>query len=225
MTKVVIVCTSATHLKGHPTGLWLEELATPYYAFQEAGFEVVVASPKGGPVPIDKNSIAGDFFTEAAKKFMHDADAYSLCSHSIALDTIKKDDMDALYLAGGHGTCVDFIDNTVLKDLIESMYNDPAKVVAADCHGPIALAECVKSDGSPLVKDLTVTGFTDSEEDAVQLTSVVPFLVESRFVEQGAKFVKADDWHPKAVVDGKLVTGQNPQSSDACAAEVVKLLK
>ena len=155
---------------------------------------------------------------------MHDADAFALCSHSIALDTLTKDDMDVIYLAGGHGTCVDFVDNETLKELIESMYADESKIVAADCHGPIALAECCKPDGSPLVKGLTVTGFTDSEEDAVQLTNVVPFLVETRFVEQGANFVKADDWHPKAAVDGKLVTGQNPQSSEACAKAVVKLV-
>lgn len=223
MVKVVLVCTSASELKGHPTGLWIEECATPYYAFLDKGYDVVLASPAGGAVPIDQNSLSGDFFTDASKKFLHDADAFGALCHTKKLDEIDWTTVDAIYLAGGHGTCVDFVDNPTLKNAIETLFA-AGKVVAADCHGPIALAECTKPDGSPLVKDKVVTGFADSEEFAVQLQGIVPFLVEGRFKELGALYEKADDWHPKACVDGNLVTGQNPQSSDACAAAVIKIL-
>lgn len=155
----------------------------------------------------------------------HDAECVGMLSHTTKLSEIDfSDSVDAIYLAGGHGTCVDFINNPTLKKAIEIMYA-ANKVVAADCHGPICLAECCKPDGTtPLVQGLTVTGFADSEEDAVQLTPIVPFLVESRFKEQGAKYEKADDWNSKVCVDGNLVTGQNPQSSDECAKAVIQLL-
>lgn len=132
-------------------------------------------------------------------------------------------DKQAIYLTGGHGTCIDFIDSKALKAAVETVYaND--KIVAADCHGPVGLAGCNKPDGTPLVAGKVVTGFTNSEEDAVQLTEKVPFLIETKFIEQGAKYEKGDDWAPKVCVDGKLVTGQNPASSEACAKEVCKLL-
>lgn len=140
------------------------------------------------------------------------------------MDTIDfSDGVDAIYIAGGHGTCVDFINNPALKAAIESMYAS-GKVVAADCHGPICLVECVKPDGSALVKDKTVTGFADSEEKAVKLDHLVPFLLETRFKEQGANYEKSDDWNVKVCVDGNLITGQNPQSSEECAKAVIKLL-
>ena len=224
MTKIVLVCTSAPELKvGHPTGLWLEEAATPYYMFLEKGFEVVIASPKGGPVPIDSSSMKGDFFTDATKKFMHDPEAIDQLCHSVTLESIDFSAVDAIYLTGGHGPCVDFVDQPVLKKATETMYA-ANKVVAADCHGPVGLVDCCKPDGTPLVAGKAVTCFADSEEEAVQLAATVPYLLESKFKEQGAKYEKADDWHPNVVVDGKLVTGQNPQSSVACAAEVIKLL-
>ena len=131
---------------------------------------------------------------------------------------------DCLYLAGGHGTCTDFVDNKPLKAAIEGMLA-AGKVVAADCHGPIALAQCVKKDGSPLVQGMCVTGFCDSEEAAVQHTGHVPFLIEAKFKELGAKYEKAADWNPKACVSGNLITGQNPQSSEACAKAVLAKLK
>ena len=127
-------------------------------------------------------------------------------------------------MAGGHGTCVDYIDNPALKAAIETLFAS-GKVVAADCHGPLCLVDCVKPDGSPLVKDKAVTGFSDSEENAVQLDKLVPFLLETRFKEQGAKYEKTDDWNVHVCVDGKLVTGQNPQSSEECAKAVINLLK
>lgn len=223
MVKVILLSTSASDLKGHPTGVWLEELAVPYYLFKEKGYQVILASPKGGAVPIDAGSMKGDFFTEPCKQFMADTTAQQAVENTHILATVDLRAVDAIYLAGGHGTCVDYIDNPALKKAIETLYATD-KVVAADCHGPIALAECVGPDGEPLVKGKKVTGFTDAEEDAVQLTSIVPFLIETKFKEQGALYEKADNWNPKVCVDGKLLTGQNPASSELLAKEVVKLL-
>mmetsp|Transcript_33670 Transcript_33670/g.60623 ORF Transcript_33670/g.60623 Transcript_33670/m.60623 type:complete len:228 (-) Transcript_33670:445-1128(-) len=224
MTKVVIVGTSATELKGHPTGLWIEELAAPYYQFKKAGYEVVVASPAGGAIPIDAGSMAEGFFTEDAKKFMHDAEAVGQLSHSVKLDSIDfSTGVDAIFLCGGHGTCIDFHDNAIVKGAIETLYAAD-KVVSAVCHGPMALPQCNKPDGTPLVKDKVVTGFSDSEEIAVTMQAMVPFLLESKLKEKGGKYESADDWNSKVCVDGKLVTGQNPQSSEACAAAVISVI-
>ncbi|GAX17492.1 hypothetical protein FisN_5Hh144 [Fistulifera solaris] len=223
MVKVVLVCTSAPELNGHPTGLWLEECATPYYAFLEKGYEVILASPAGGAVPIDENSLGDEYFTDASKKFMHDAAAVAALCHTKKLDDIDWNSVDAIYLAGGHGACVDFVDNPTLKSAIETIYAAD-KVVAADCHGPIALAQCKKSDGTPLVQGKSVTAYSDSEEYAMQLQDAVPFLIESRFKELGAKFEKAEDFHSRACTDNNIVTGQNPQSSSACASAVIDIL-
>lgn len=211
-------------MKEHDTGLWIEELAAPYYVFKEAGYDIVIASPAGGPIPIDAGSMADSFFTDGAKKFMHDSEAFGALSHSIKLDTLSfPGDFDAIYLPGGHGTCTDFIGNPTLKSAIETMYK-AGKVVTAVCHGPICLTECNNEDGSPIVQGKTVTGFTDSEEAAVGYTEVVPVLIETKFKEQGAKFEKGDDWTSKVCVDGNLITGQNPQSSEEAAKAVVKAL-
>ncbi|KAL7550389.1 hypothetical protein ACHAWF_013630 [Thalassiosira exigua] len=223
MTKVVIVSTSATALKGHPTGLWIEELATPYYMFKKAGYEVVVASPEGGAVPIDVSSMGEGHFTDEAKKFMHDGEAIGQLSHSTKLGSIDWSGVDAIFLCGGHGVCTDFVDCASLKGAIETLYAAD-KVVSAVCHGPNGLVQCKKPDGAPLVKDKAVTGFKDTEEVAVQLEKIVPFMLESKLKELGGKYESADDWNSKVCVDGKLVTGQNPQSSEACAAAVVSLL-
>lgn len=223
MVKVVIVTTSACKMCKHDTGLWLEEAAAPYYAFLDKKYEVVMASTAGGPVPIDAGSMGEGFFTEACKKFMHDPAAVGALSHTVKLADIDLSTVDALYFAGGHGTCTDFVDNADIKNAIEKAYA-ANKVVAADCHGPVALAQCNKPDGTPLVKGLAVTGFSNSEEDAVQMSGDVPFLIETKFKEQGAKFSKGDDWSSHVQVDGKLITGQNPQSSEACAAAVIAAL-
>lgn len=224
MVKVVIVNTSAAFLGDHPTGLWLEETAAPYYVFKEAGFEVVLASTKGGPVPIDAGSMGEGFFTDAAKKFMHDAAAYGALAHSVALKDVDFGSVDCIYLSGGHGTCVDFVDNAELKAAVEKVYSSD-KVVAADCHGPIGLAHCCKPDGTPIVAGVKCTGFSNSEEDAVGLTKAVPFLIETKFKEQGAEWSVGADWNSNVAVAGKLITGQNPQSSDECAKAVVAALK
>mmetsp|Transcript_8811 Transcript_8811/g.11215 ORF Transcript_8811/g.11215 Transcript_8811/m.11215 type:complete len:236 (-) Transcript_8811:256-963(-) len=228
--KVVILNTSAAYFGKdleYRTGVWLEECATPYLLFKAEGFEVVLASTKGGPIPIDAASLGEGFFTQAAKDFMHDAEAMDQMSHSVELANIEGgicEDFDCLYLSGGHGTCTDFVDNPTVKSCIEKMYA-AGKVVAADCHGPIALAQCVKPDGTALVAGLEVTGFSNSEEAAVGKTDDVPFLIEDKFVEQGGVYSKGDDWNPKAMKSGNLITGQNPQSSEACAGLVIEALK
>jgi putative intracellular protease/amidase len=224
--KIVVVCTSAADFQGHATGVWLEELAAPYYLFKEAGYEVVLASPAGGPIPVDAGSLAGDFFTEHGKKFMHDAAAVGALSHSVKVDAIdwsNKSDVDGIFLSGGHGTCVDFINNPALKSAIESMFAS-GKVVAAVCHGPLALCDCIKPDGTPLVAGKQVAAFSDSEEQMTPYLSIVPFLLESKLKELGGKYEKGDDWGCKVCVDGKLVTGQNPNSSEEASKAVVTLL-
>jgi putative intracellular protease/amidase len=225
MVKVVIVCTSAPDLKGHATGVWMEELADPYYIFTTAGYDVILASPAGGPIPIDAGSMADSFFTEHSRQFLHDPVAMGMMNHSIKVDTIdwsNAGDIDCIFLPGGHGTCVDFTNNPALKIAIETMYADD-KIVATVCHGPVSLCDCVKPDGTPLVSGKTVTGFSDAEENAVQLQSLVPFLLESKLKELGGNYEKADDWHSKVCVDKKLVTGQNPQSSEGVAKTVVSM--
>jgi len=224
MPKVAIVNTSATQLGSHPTGLWLEECAAPYYKFKEAGFEVVLASTAGGPVPIDAGSLGEGFFTEHGKKFMHDPEAMGGMSHSVKVGDLDLSTMDALFMSGGHGTCVDFVDNGALKAAIEKMYADN-KVVAAVCHGPNCLAQCKKPDGSALVAGGPCTGFSNTEEEAVKLTGAVPWLIEDKFKELGGLYEKGDDWTCKVTVAGKLICGQNPQSSEAAADAVVAALK
>jgi len=221
---VVLVSTSAAYLKGHPTGLWLEELAAPYYKFKAAGFEVVIASPRGGPIPIDAASIKGDFFTAEAKKFMHDGEAFDALAHSNRLTAIDwtSAEIKAIFMCGGHGVEVDFVRSGILKKAIETMYAAD-KVVAAVCHGPVCLAQCKKPDKSPLVKGLEVTGFSNSEEAAVGLTDKCAWLIEDKFKELEGVYKAGADWSSTVAVAGKLVTGQNPQSSVACAEAVIKL--
>eukprot|EP00472_Partenskyella_glossopodia_P003259 CAMPEP_0197531984 /NCGR_PEP_ID=MMETSP1318-20131121/38073_1 /TAXON_ID=552666 /ORGANISM="Partenskyella glossopodia, Strain RCC365" /LENGTH=233 /DNA_ID=CAMNT_0043088403 /DNA_START=87 /DNA_END=788 /DNA_ORIENTATION=- len=228
--KVVLLSTSASELKGHKTGLWIEELATPFYLFSAAGFEVTIASIAGGEPPVDAGSKSGDFYTEDCKKFDNDETAQKLFKDSVKFDTIAGSitDYDCIYLAGGHGTCVDFVENKVLDKALSDMYA-AGKVVAADCHGPVGLCGAKKSNGEPLVKGLTVSGFTDDEEKAVGLTGIVPFLLETKLKELGGKYVKKDNWAVCVSCDssgtGTLITGQNPGSSKACAAAVVTALK
>lgn len=213
--QIAIVCTSADLMGDMPTGAWMEEVATPYYALKAAGVDVTIVSIKGGEVPIDQGSLAGDFNTPDCVKFAADEEAMAALKNSVKLSEEHANSLDGIYLAGGHGTCVDFVDNALLTKTIETQYA-AGKPVAADCHGPIALASCKKPDGTPLVAGKNVTCFTDTEEAAVGLTEKVPFLVEKKFREQGGNFSSADDWNPKACVDGNLVTGQNPQSSKVC---------
>ena len=171
---------------------------------------------------MDQNSLTGDFLTATAKQFLLDPVAMGQLFHSVKLDTIDFDAVDAIFLSAGHGVVVDFVDNPVLKAAIEGMHNAAGKPVAAVCHAPCALVQCIGADGKPLVAGKKVTGFANTEEDAVGLSDKVPFMLESKLQELGGAYEKADDWHNKVVVDGNLITGQNPQSSEECAKELVK---
>lgn len=201
----------------------MEEAAAPYYLFRQKKFQVILASIKGGEIPIDQTSLKGDAFVEVSKKFMEDEDAQKHLKNSIMLSEIDFSDVDAIYLAGGHGTCTDFVADLNLKKAVEKLYAS-GKIVAADCHGPIGLAQCLKPDKTPLVAGKKVTGFTDSEEEAVGLTDKVPFLIEAKFKELGGNFSAGADWTSHVCVDENLFTGQNPQSSAELAEAVAKAL-
>ena len=221
--RVALVCTSASAMGEHATGAWLEEIATPYYAMIDAGVDVDVIYIAGGSIPLDAASLSGDFFTPDCDKFTKDETAQKAMKNSTALAKVKASDYDGVYLAGGHGTCEDFYKNDALTAFIDA-FVAAGKAVAADCHGPIALLTCKKPDGTPLVSGAKVTCFTDSEENAVGLAEKVPCLVETEMKKLGAKFEGTADWTPNAVTDGKLVTGQNPASSKACADAFLVIL-
>ncbi|WP_445002236.1 type 1 glutamine amidotransferase domain-containing protein [Exiguobacterium alkaliphilum] len=214
---VLIIATSANKLEnGHATGLWLEEFAAPYLQFEKQGYKVTVASIEGGDVPIDANSLEDGLSQEIL-------DTQTLLKNTVRLDQVADDSYDAVFLPGGHGTVVDFPDSETLQRVVRDVY-ESGNVVAAVCHGPIGLVNVTLSNGEPLVKDKQVTGFTDAEEREMQLESAVPFLLESALREKGGKFDGADNWAVNVAVDERLVTGQNPQSSERVAEEVVKLL-
>jgi len=218
--NVCIISTSASVMGGdHKTGVWLEEIATPYYIFSEA-CNVTIASIKGGPIPIDAGSMGEGFFNDNCKKFLHDASAMGQFCHSLPVEDVKVDDYDAVFLPGGHGTCEDFLNCGALEKIVCGMI-EKGKVASAVCHGPMVL--CGKRMAE-FMKGKTVTGFTDSEEGVVQLTQKVPLLLEETLIKHGANFTKGADWASHIAVDGKLVTGQNPGSSAAVAEKVMELL-
>ena len=225
--SVVIVNTSAGAMGGNPTGLWLSELADPYYALKEAGLDVTIASIAGGAIPIDPGSMGENFFGEKAKKFMLDQAAVGALTHSVKVQASMADQFDCVYLAGGHGCCVDFVgeQGKELKALVEAAYAQ-GKIVAADCHGPMGLLECTVG-GAPLVKGLEVTAFTNLEEDQAGATEWVKgnsVFMEDEFQKLGAVFKKGDPWTAHVCKAGNLITAQNPQSADACAAAVIEAL-
>jgi putative intracellular protease/amidase len=218
MSKVLMVLTSHDRLgdTGRKTGFWLEEFANPYYTLKDAGLDVTLASPKGGQPPLDPKSDDPNSETEATRRFKSDPEAQSALAKTLRLADVAPDDYDAVFYPGGHGPLWDLSEDRDSINLIQTMYA-AGKPVAAVCHGPAALRHAKARDGSPLVRGKRVTGFSDSEEAAVGLTEVVPFLVEDMLKEQGGKYSKAGDWQPYAVTDGNLITGQNPASSESTA--------
>lgn len=206
---------------GRKTGFWLEEFAAPYYVFRDAGVNLTLASPKGGQPPIDPKSDLPENQTPAMTRFKQDPAAQKALSQTVKLGDMKAEDFDTVFFVGGHGPMWDLVDNPDSIALIESFYNS-GKPVAAVCHSAAVLHR-VMYKGAPLIKGKRVTGFTNGEEEAVHLTHVVPFLVEDVLKKTGAHYEKAPDWHSFAVVDGRIVTGQNPASSTAAAHELLKL--
>lgn len=222
--KILMVLTSHDQLgnTGRKTGFWLEEFAAPYYVFRDAGVELTLASPKGGQPPIDPKSDLPENQTPAMTRFKQDSAAQKALSQTLKLADMKAKDFDTVFFVGGHGPMWDLVDNPDAIALIESFYNS-GKPVAAVCHSAAVLHR-VMYKGAPLVKGKRVTGFTNGEEEAVHLTKVVPFLVEDELKRVGGLYEKAPDWESFAVVDGRLVTGQNPASSAAAARALLNLL-
>ncbi|WPP45551.1 type 1 glutamine amidotransferase domain-containing protein [Pseudomonas sp. AN-1] len=223
--KILMVLTSHDRLgdTGHKTGFWLEEFAAPYYVFRDAGAEIVLASPRGGQPPIDPKSSDPGAQTAATRRFAEDAAARAALASTLSLDQVRAEDFDALFYPGGHGPLWDLAEDARSVALIER-FQALGKPVGAVCHAPAVLRHARGADGQPLVRGRQVTGFSNSEEDAVQLTDVVPFLVEDMLKANGGHYSKAADWHSHVAVDGLLVTGQNPASSDASAEALLKLL-
>jgi len=223
--KILMVLTSHDRLgdTGEKTGFWLEEFAAPYYVFTDAGAQVTVASPKGGQPPIDPKSDDPSNQTPSQDRFKADKDAQAVLAKTHRLDAMSADDFDAIFYPGGHGPLWDLAEDPASIRLIESFVKAD-KPVAAVCHAPGVLRH-VKHEGEPLVKGRRVTGFSDSEEEAVKLTKVVPFLVEDELKRLGGRYEKAGDWQSFSIVDGRLVTGQNPASSEATAEALLKLLR
>lgn len=223
--NILMVLTSHDQLgnTGHKTGFWLEEFAAPYYALKEAGARLTLVSPLGGQPPLDPKSDAPESQTPATLRFKADPEAQAALAHTGKLAEVSAADFDAVFYPGGHGPLWDLAEDRASIALIEAMLA-AGKPVAAVCHAPGVLRHVKAADGSPLVRGKQVTGFTNTEEEAVGLTQVVPFLVEDMLKENGGIYSKLGDWQPYAVTDGLLVTGQNPASSEAAAAALLKLL-
>lgn len=224
--KILMVVTSHDKLgdTGEKTGFWLEELAAPYYAFLDAGAKVTIASPRGGIPPVDPKSNLPENETGATRRFKADQAAQDDLAHSIRLSEASVDDYDAIFFPGGHGPMWDLASDPDSKALTKAFVRAD-KPVGAVCHAPAALADVEGNDGNFLVKGRRITGFTNAEEEAVGLTEVVPFLLEERLKERGALFSNGESWAPYVLVDGKLVTGQNPASSAPAAEALLRLLK
>ncbi|MCC7633906.1 type 1 glutamine amidotransferase domain-containing protein [Stenotrophomonas rhizophila] len=223
--NVLIVLTSHDQLgsTGRKTGFWLEELAAPYYAFKDAGARIVLASPKGGQPPLDPKSNEPDFRTEATGRFEADADATAQLANTVRLDSVSPADFDAVFYPGGHGPLWDLAEDAHSIALIEA-FIAAGKPVALVCHAPGVLRHVRTADGKPLVAGKQVTGFTNSEEEAVGLTTVVPFLVEDTLKALGGDYSKGPDWSSYVVRDGLLITGQNPASSEEAAKILLQRL-
>ena len=225
MARILMVLTSHDQLgdTGKKTGFWLEEFAAPYYVFKDAGADITIASPKGGQPPLDPKSDDADAQTDATRRFKGDADAQKHLASTVLLSSVKVDDFDAVFYPGGHGPLWDLAEDAQSIALIEKTFA-AGKPLALVCHAPGVLRHTKAPDGAPLVKGKKVTGFTNTEEDAVQLTHIVPFLVEDMLKANGGEYSKGPDWAPYVLTDGTLITGQNPASSEQGAHALLKLL-
>jgi putative intracellular protease/amidase len=208
---------------GRKTGFWLEELAAPYYVFKDAGAEIVLASPKGGQPPLDPKSNEPNFQTDLTRRFEADAVAATQLASTVRLDSVRAEDFDTVFYPGGHGPMWDLAEDPNSIKLIEA-FLAAGKPIALVCHAPGALRHVKAPNGRPVVEGKKITGFTNSEEAAVGLTEVVPFLVEDELKEKGARFESGADWQPYVTTDGLLITGQNPASSGPAAKVLIEAL-
>lgn len=205
------------------TGFWIEEFATPYYFFKDKGYEIVVATPKGGQAPIDPKSNEPAFQTSATKRYFTDSKTQVVLSKTVKLTSVNQKDFDAVFYPGGHGPMWDLVNDQASINLIQDFYNNQ-KPVAFVCHGSAALINVKDKNGKYLIDGKKITGFCNTEEEAVQLTKVVPFALESKLKEHGAIYEKGADWSAFAINDGLILTGQNPQSSELVAEKLLDLL-
>ena len=224
--KILMVLTSHDRLgdTGHRTGFWLEEFASPYYVLKDAGAELTIASPRGGQPPVDPKSQAEDAQTAATRRFEADDVALAALASTVPLATVDAGDFDAVFYPGGHGPLWDLAEDTDSIALIENALGR-GMPVAAVCHAPAVLCHVTDSAGAPLVRGKRVTGFSNTEEAAVGLTDVVPFLVEDMLRGNGGDYRRAEDWNSHVERDGLLITGQNPASSDATAEALLAALR
>lgn len=224
--KVLFVLTSHSDLgnTGKKTGFWVEEFAAPYYAMSDKGVDITIASPKGGQPPIDPASEAPDAQTESTKRYYADSQLKEKVATTKKLADVSSEDFDAIFYPGGHGPMWDLYEDRNSIELIESFWA-AGKPVAAVCHAPSALLNVKDENGDPLVKGKKVTGFTNTEEEGVQLTDVVPYLLEDELKAKGGLYSKGSDWSSHVVEDGMLITGQNPASSKGAAEKLLALLE
>ena len=224
--KVLFVLTSHDKLgdTGEKTGFWIEEFAAPYYNLLDKGVDITVATPNGGKAPIDPNSEGEDAQTEDTKRYYKDEAAQKVINNTVKLETLNAEDFDAVFYPGGHGPLWDLAEDKTSISLIEA-FNKQHKPIGFVCHAPAALKNVKNENGEPLVKGKKVTGFTNTEEEAVQLTNVVPFLVENMLKENGGIYSKTDDWGVHVLKDGNLITGQNPASSNKASEILYDSLK
>ena len=225
MTKILMILTSHDRLgdTGNKTGFWLEEFAAPYYVMKDAGAEITLASPQGGQPPLDPNSDSEDAQTDATRRYKEDKEAQEQLAATERLDEIYPSQYDAVFFPGGHGPMWDLAENADSRRIIEAFMQSD-RPVGAVCHAPAVFRHTETASGEPLVKGRKVTGFTNGEEEGVGLTDVVPFLLEDMLKEKGADYQKGEDWGSFVVVDGKLVTGQNPASSEEAAKKLLALI-
>lgn len=225
MKKILFVLTSNDEMgdSGHKTGFWIEEFTAPYYLLKDLGFDITLASPKGGQPPIDPNSQTKDASTATTERFDSDKETQKTLANTKILSQVNQADYDAVFYPGGHGLLWDLVEDKNSTKLIEDFYAS-GKPVAFVCHSPAVLKNVKDADGQPLVQGKKVTGFTNGEEAAVELSKVVPFLLEDMLKQNGGSYSKTGDWQPYAVEDGLLITGQNPASSEKVAEKLAQKL-
>ncbi len=226
MKKVLFVLPSHDKLgdTGQKTGYWLEEFASPYYEFVDNGYDVVIASPKGGKPPVDPKSLQPENQSESTKRLQNDPVVQQKLENTLILNEVSDGEYDTLFLPGGHGPMWDLSQDKDLKRIVESFYNNK-KIISAVCHGPAGLLQATDNNGNSILKDKRVTGFTNDEEHTVKLDKTVPFLLEDKMKELGGNFEKTENFKPFIVSDGQIITGQNPASSLLAARRVVEVLK
>jgi putative intracellular protease/amidase len=223
--KILVIATSHDKMgeSARKTGVWLEELAAPYYVFKEAGAEIVMASPKGGVVPLDPKSLSILIVTRPAKRFLKDEEAMNLLYHSIKLEEVKVDDFDAVFLPGGHGPMWDIAGNEIVKQLLEA-FNKQSKPIGAVCHGVVGLMSMQNETGELLIKGKKLTAISNAEEESAGLSAIVPFLIETQLLSIGAIYSKGTPYLSHVVTDGNIITGQNPSSSEETAKKMMSLV-